>query len=87
MDPLHKMHEHFSMYRETWREVGYVFLHCIKLTCLAEMFPKSIAELGPARLTEPKFDFGHFAVNPVMATEWDKFIRTVPSEQRCELLP
>lgn len=63
------MHEHFSMYRETWREVGYVFLHCIKLTCLAEMFPKSIAELGPARLTEPKFDFGHFAVNPVMATE------------------
>lgn len=79
------MHEHFSMYRETWREVGYVFLHCIELTCLAEMFPKSIAELGPARLTESKFDFGHFAVNPQQ--KCDKFIRNVQSEQRCELLP
>lgn len=56
------------MYRETWGEAGYVFLHRIELCCLAEMFPKSVAEIGPARLKKPKFDFGPLADNP-RATE------------------
>lgn len=55
---IHKMYGSFAMCREMWGEAGYVFLHCIGISCLAEMFPKSTAELGPARLKQPKFDFG-----------------------------
>lgn len=69
-------------------QVGYVFLHCIGLSCLAEMFPKSTAELGPARLKQPKFDFGQFADNPRDGNRnvSKALIRTVHSEQRCVLL-